>query len=125
MAVESKDQLISEWKEGQSITGTKTKNLIESLKHVQDAVSSPVASGVATAFIDTITQDSEGKITVTKKTGNFTTAGHKHDASDIYSGKLSVDRISTGITSASVAFNNTATTGNYTLTIRDTLPILY
>src|SRR5574344_141643 len=106
MAVESKDQLISEWKEGQSITGTKTKNLIESFKHVQDAVSSPVATGVATAFIDTITQDSEGKITVTKKTGNFTTAGHKHDASDIYSGKLSVDRIPTGITSASVALGN-------------------
>lgn len=33
----------------------------------QDAVSSPSASGSTTAFIDTISQDANGKITVTKK----------------------------------------------------------
>lgn len=38
-----------------------------SYKVVQSAVSSPAASGNATAFIDTISQDAQGKITATKK----------------------------------------------------------
>lgn len=38
-----------------------------SYKITQAAVSSPSASGTATAFIDTISQDTNGKITVTKK----------------------------------------------------------
>ena len=45
-----------------------------SYKVVQDAVSSPSASGNATAFIDTISQDTNGKITVTKKNVQFPTA---------------------------------------------------
>ena len=44
-----------------------------SYKVVQEAVSSPSASGNATAFIDTISQDTNGKITVTKKNVNFPT----------------------------------------------------
>lgn len=47
----------------QSLTNYKTK---------QDKVNDPTASGNATAFIDTITQDANGKITVTKK--NITAA---------------------------------------------------
>ena len=43
-----------------------------SYKVVQEAVSSPTASGTATAFIDTISQDANGKITATKK--NIATA---------------------------------------------------
>ena len=39
-----------------------------SYKVKQDAVSSPSASGNTTSFIDTISQDTNGKITVTKKT---------------------------------------------------------
>lgn len=39
-----------------------------SYKVVQTAVSSPAASGNATSFIDTISQDTQGKIAVTKKT---------------------------------------------------------
>ena len=39
-----------------------------SYKVVQAAVSSPTASGTTTAFIDTISQDTNGKITATKKT---------------------------------------------------------
>lgn len=44
--------------DAQDLSGYKTK---------QTAVSSPSASGNATAFIDTISQDTNGKITVTKK----------------------------------------------------------
>lgn len=44
-----------------------------SYKVVQEAVSSPSASGNATAFIDTISQDTNGKITVTKKNVTFPT----------------------------------------------------
>jgi len=42
-----------------------------SYKVVQSAVASPSASGSATAFIDTISQDAQGKITVTKKNVSF------------------------------------------------------
>lgn len=42
-----------------------------SYKVVQTAVSDPSASGNATAFIDSISQDTNGKITVTKKNVNF------------------------------------------------------
>lgn len=40
---------------------------LSNYKTKQTAVSSPTASGNATAFIDTISQDANGKITVTKK----------------------------------------------------------
>ena len=42
-----------------------------SFKTKQDAVSSPTASGNTTAFIDTILQDANGKITATKKNVSF------------------------------------------------------
>ena len=45
--------------------------LINSLKVVQSAVSDPAAAGTSVTFIATITQDADGKITVTKKTVNF------------------------------------------------------
>lgn len=44
-----------------------------SYKVVQSAVSSPATSGNATAFIDTISQDTNGKITATKKNVTFPT----------------------------------------------------
>lgn len=43
-------------------------------KTTQTSVSSPSASGSATAFIDTISQDTNGKITITKKNVQFPTA---------------------------------------------------
>ena len=44
-------------------------------KAIQTAVSSPTASGTTVAFIDTISQDTQGKITATKKTvSNATTS---------------------------------------------------
>ena len=53
--------------------------MVDSLKGLQSPVSSPSASGNATAFIDSISQDAEGNITATKKNVSFsgyqTTAG--------------------------------------------------
>ena len=46
-------------------------DLINSLKVVQSAVSDPAAAGTSVTFIATIAQDADGKITVTKKTVNF------------------------------------------------------
>lgn len=56
-------------------TGSKWEELGNegSYKIVQAAVSSPSASGNATAFIDTISQDTNGKITATKKNVTFPT----------------------------------------------------
>lgn len=47
----------------------------------QTAVTSPAASGSTTAFIDTISQDTNGNITVTKKNVSFPTS---LPASDVY-----------------------------------------
>lgn len=41
---------------------------ISGKKNIQNAVSDPIASGNATAFIDSISQDTQGVITATKKT---------------------------------------------------------
>lgn len=75
----TKTELISLFSDGHLVTGADFGNLINSLKGVQSPVGSPSASGNATAFIDSISQDAEGKITVTKKAVNFsgyqTTAG--------------------------------------------------
>lgn len=56
-------------------TGSKWEELGNegSYKVVQSAVASPSASGDATAFIDTISQDTNGKITATKKNVTFPT----------------------------------------------------
>lgn len=45
------------------------------MKTKQAAVSSPAATGTASAFIDTISQDANGKITATKKTVVVSNAG--------------------------------------------------
>lgn len=64
-----------------------------SFKVKQAAVSSPSASGNATAFIDTISQDANGKITVTKKNVQFPTVPTKtseltNDSAFVTSGDL-------------------------------------
>ena len=56
---------------GHLVTGGDFTDLVDSLKGMQSPVDSPVASGNATAFIDSITQDAEGNITATKKSVNF------------------------------------------------------
>lgn len=56
---------------GYFVQGSDFTDLVDSLKGVQSPVSSPAASGNATAFIDSISQDDEGNIVATKKNVNF------------------------------------------------------
>lgn len=67
----TKDQLIAWFASGLAATGEKFEALVTSLKGLQSPVSSPSANGNATAFIDSISQDAEGKVTATKKNVNF------------------------------------------------------
>lgn len=67
----TKQELIALFSNGHLVTGGDFENLINSLKGVQSPVSDPSASGNSVTFIATITQDAEGKITVTKKSVNF------------------------------------------------------
>ena len=79
MSVKTKEQLKQDFSDNLTATGAKFADLIDSLKAVQSAVSDPTASGTSITFIATISQDTNGVITVTKKTVNFngyqTTAG--------------------------------------------------
>ena len=79
MAQKTKQQLKDTLVNGHLVTGGDFTDLVDSLKGLQSPVSSPSASGNATAFIDSISQDAEGNITATKKNVNFsgyqTTAG--------------------------------------------------
>lgn len=52
---------------GYKMQGSDFTDLVDSLKGLQTPVADPTASGSATAFIASITQDAEGKVTVTKK----------------------------------------------------------
>lgn len=72
MAQKTKQQLKNTFINGHLVTGGDFTDLVDSLKGVQSPVRNPVASGNATAFIDSISQDEEGNITVTKKNVNFT-----------------------------------------------------
>ena len=79
MSAKTREQLYSDFSNNQTATGEKFADLIDSFKMVQSAVSDPAASGTSITFIATISQDTNGVITVTKKTVNFngyqTTAG--------------------------------------------------
>ena len=79
MSAKTRQQLYSDFSNNQTATGEKFKDLIDSFKMIQAAVSDPSASGTSITFIATISQDTNGVITVTKKTVNFngyqTTAG--------------------------------------------------
>ena len=71
MSAKTRQQLYSDFSNNQTATGEKFKDLIDSFKLVQSAVSDPAASGTSITFIATISQDTNGVITVTKKTVNF------------------------------------------------------
>ena len=58
----TKQQLIDWFSDGLAATGEKFAALINSLKGMQTAVSSPTTSGSAVAFIDSISQNEEGVI---------------------------------------------------------------
>ena len=74
----TKQQLIDWFSDGLAATGEKFAALINSLKGMQTAVSSPTTSGSAVAFIDSISQNEEGVITATKKNVSF--AGYQTKA---------------------------------------------
>ena len=67
----TKQQLIDWFSDGLAATGEKFAALINSLKGMQTAVSSPTTIGSAVAFIDSISQNEEGVITATKKNVSF------------------------------------------------------
>ena len=71
MAQKTKEQLKNTLTDGHLVTGSDFADIVDSLKGMQTPVSSPAASSSATAFIDSISQDAEGRITATKKNVNF------------------------------------------------------
>lgn len=107
--------------------GTTWKELGDGSNHKikQDAVNSPSASGTTTAFIDTISQDANGKITATKKnitSASTSTAGIVQLSSSTSSTstttaatasavKSAYDRASAAITNAATAATTAAWDG--------------
>lgn len=79
MAQKTKRQLKDTLVNGHLVTGGDFTDLVDSLKGLQSPVSSPSASGDATAFIDSITQDAEGNITASKKNVDFSGYQTKSD----------------------------------------------
>ena len=79
------------------------RHLVDSMKALQAAVGNPTASGSTTTFVDSISQDAEGKITATRKSVNFagyqTTAGMaNYQALDLQQvGEVEVDGSGTEI----------------------------
>lgn len=71
MAQKTKAQLKQTLVSGHLVTGDDFADLIDSLKGLQTSVSDPASSGNSVSFISNISQDAEGKITVTKKNVNF------------------------------------------------------
>ena len=67
----TREDLKSRFSNGNFADAAAFADLINSLKVVQSAVSDPAAAGTSVTFIATIAQDADGKITVTKKTVNF------------------------------------------------------
>lgn len=64
----TREQLIEDFADHKYATGEKFARLINSMKAVQEPVADPAASGTSLSFIDSISQDADGKITATKKT---------------------------------------------------------
>lgn len=71
MAEYTKDDLKARCSNGTFADASLFADIIDSLKGIQSAVGDPTAAGTSVTFIATISQDTEGKITVTKKTVNF------------------------------------------------------
>jgi hypothetical protein len=64
----TREQLIEDFADHKYATGEKFERLINSMKVVQEPVADPAASGTSLSFIDSISQDADGKIAATKKT---------------------------------------------------------
>ena len=78
MSAQTREVLYQEFSDNQTATRAKFADLIDSFKMIQTAVSDPAASGTSVTFIATISQDTNGQITVTKKTVNF--AGYQTES---------------------------------------------
>jgi len=74
MATKDRTALKEEFKNGNLATGECFADLIDSMKVVQLPVVDPAASGTSLSFIDSISQDADGKITATKKTLDLSNA---------------------------------------------------
>lgn len=68
MATKDRTSLKNDFANGKYATGEKFADLIDSMKVVQLPVVDPQALGTSLSFIDSISQDADGKITATKKT---------------------------------------------------------
>lgn len=67
MATKDRTSLKNEFKNGNLATGERFADLIDSVKVVQLPVVDPQVLGSTSSFIDSISQDADGKITATKK----------------------------------------------------------
>lgn len=74
MATKDRTALKNDFANGKYATGEKFADLIDSMKVVQLPVVDPQALGTSLSFIDSISQDADGKITATKKTLDLSNA---------------------------------------------------
>ena len=71
MSAQSRTTLKQQFSDDQLATGPKFSNLIDSFKLVQSPVSNPAASGNSVSFVESITQDAEGVISVVRRYVDF------------------------------------------------------
>ena len=82
MATKDRTALKNDFANGKYATGEKFADLIDSMKVVQLPVVDPQALGTSLSFIDSISQDADGKITATKKTVMPTAGAFRFVAND-------------------------------------------
>lgn len=71
MSAQSRTTLKQQFSDDQLATGPKFSNLIDSFKLVQSPVSNPTASGNSISFVESITQNAEGVISVVRRYVDF------------------------------------------------------
>ena len=71
MSAQSRTTLKQQFSDDQLATGAKFSNLIDSFKLVQSPVSNPTASGNSISFVESITQNAEGVISVVRRYVDF------------------------------------------------------
>lgn len=71
MSAQSRATLKQQFSDDQLATGAKFSNLVDSFKLVQSPVSNPAASGNSISFVESITQDAEGVISVVRRYVDF------------------------------------------------------
>lgn len=82
MATKDRTSLKNDFANGKYAIGEKFADLIDSMKVVQLPVVDPAASGTSLSFIDSISQDEDGKITATKKRMSPTVGSFRFVAND-------------------------------------------